>query len=132
MQKETASSGTVGESNIQVVLSTHNSEKYLPRCLNSIEKSLKGHKWILTLGDDGSSDNTLDVISAHSKNTSANYWNVKIFPKAKNVAQAKNRVLRMAKESGEKYPIICFMDSDDEMLPERISFLLPEYKEKKS
>ena len=132
MRKETFNSGTAGEANIQVVLSTHNSEKYLSRCFDSVEKSLRGHKWIFTLGDDGSSDNTLRIASEYSRRSSADYWNIKKFPKAKNVAQAKNRVLRMAKDYGKRYPIICFMDSDDEMLAERISFLLPEYRARES
>jgi len=82
----------------------------------------------MVFGDDGSADDTLGVAVEYSKKSSATRWYIKKFTKAKNVTQAKNRVLNMAKEKGQEYPIICFMDSDDEMLPDRISHLLPRFQ----
>ena len=51
---------------------------------------------------------------------------IKKFPKAKNVAQAKNRALNLTNILADEYPAICVVDSDDEMLPDRICHLLPE------
>ena len=42
----------------QVLLSVHNSQEYLERCLKSLDESLKHYDWILLYGDDGSTDDT--------------------------------------------------------------------------
>jgi len=105
---------------VQVVISTHNSSNYIKSCFDSIENSLKNEKWMLVLSDDGSQDDTfekvLDLSAGFTKK-------VVKYGKAKNVAQAKNRVLQLTHEFKEEYPYIMMMDIGDKMLPGRVKIL---------
>jgi len=108
------------ERGIQVVITTNNASNYIKSCFDSIENSLKNEKWMLVLSDDGSQDDTfekvLDLSAGFTKK-------VVKYEKAKNVAQAKNRVLQLTHEFKEEYPYIMMMDIDDEMLPGRVKIL---------
>ena len=108
---------------IQIVISAYNSEKYLLKCLESIEEVMAGQKWVMLFGDDGSTDSTYEIAKKFSKKSSADYWQIKKFNKAKNVAAAKNRVFKMCLENGPDYPAIFMMDSDDLMRKERLQLL---------
>jgi len=105
-------------------MSAYNSEKTIKPCFDSIEKALKNHKWKMVFGDDGSKDKTFNIAIEYSEISSADSWVISSFPKAKNVAQSKNRILQLAKEHSEDYPAICFMDADDIMGEERVNKLL--------
>lgn len=113
----------IEENGIQVIIASYNCAEYLQRCLFSVEKALKGYKWILLFGDDASDDNTQEIINNHK--SSADQIVIKRFPKANNAAQAKNRVIQMGQPFNKDYPWICFMDADDAMGEKRISHLLP-------
>ena len=110
--------------NILVLISAYNEEKYLLKCLDSVEEALKNHKWKMIFCNDGSEDNTLAIAKECSRKSSADEWIIKTFPKSKNVAQAKNRTLRLGKKYSKDYPAICFMDADDKMGPKRVTKLL--------
>ena len=114
------------KSGVQIVVCAHNAEKFLARCLDSIENSCNKLDWTFIFADDGSTDNTINIIEEYSTKLSCTNCIIKKFPKAKNVAQAKNRALKLTKILAEDYPVICVVDSDDEMLAERIDYLLPE------
>jgi glycosyltransferase involved in cell wall biosynthesis len=114
------------KSGIQVVVSSYNSEEFLPRCFESINNSCKEYDWSFIFANDGSEDKTLNVLKKYIGKLSCVNSITKTFPKAKNVAQAKNRALRLTKILAKNYPVICVVDSDDEMLPDRIDYLLPE------
>jgi len=111
---------------IQVSIPARNAEKWLQRCLDSIERALDGHRWILVIGDDESSDDTIAIARHHAMElTTADHCVIERFSgKAVNVDQAKNRVLRLGLPFREQYPAMCLMDADDEMGIGRINHLL--------
>lgn len=81
------------------------------------------HPWILIVADDGSTDETLKLVTNHP--SSADRVIVRSFPKARNVSVAKNRAFALALRHADRYPAILPMDADDEMTPERVTHLLP-------
>jgi len=105
---------------IQVVVTAYNTSEYLERCFRGIENSLKGRKWILVFSNDGSTDDTLERAVFLSRNFKSHIVNN---PKAKNVSEAKNKNLELTHRFKEEYPAVMMMDSDDEMLPDRVKLL---------
>ena len=103
----------------QVLLSVHNSQEYLERCLKSLDESLKHYDWILLYGDDGSTDDTNLELAKYARSLTCDKVHLYEYKKAKTVGQAKNRLIKESKKFKKQYPYILFMDSDDEMLPER-------------
>jgi len=112
----------------QVVISSHNCAFFLKRCLESVNEVLKNKRWILVFADDGSTDHTLEELEKIVPNLSYDFYVIKKFSKSYSVGMAKNRVLKVAKTYEEQYPIICAMDADDEMGPDRLK-LYPEMEE---
>lgn len=108
---------------LQVVISAHNAELWIERCLASVQIAMARHPWILVITDDGSSDSTLKLAVNHP--SAADRVIVRSFPKAANVSIAKNRAFALALRHADRYPAILPMDADDEMTPERVSHLLP-------
>ena len=103
----------------QVLLSVHNSEKYLERCLKSIDDSLNQHDWILLYGDDGSTDGTNTILAKYARSLTCDKVKSYEYDKARTVAEAKNRLVKASQKYKKQYPYILFMDSDDEMTRER-------------
>jgi len=108
---------------VQVVITAHDAEPWLERCLASVEIALRKFRWVLILVDDGSTDQTLKIAVNHK--TSADRVIIRSFPKADNVSIAKNRAFAQARGFAKEYPAIVAMDADDEMTPDRVSHLLP-------
>lgn len=89
---------------VSVIVPIFNGEKYLKKCLDSIvNQTLKDIEIILI--DDGSTDNSLEIIKEYS----SLYNNIKYFYK-ENEGQAIARNLGIEKANGE---FIAFVDSDD-------------------
>lgn len=89
---------------ISVIVPIFNSEKYLHKCLNSIlNQTLKDIEIILI--DDGSTDNSLEIIQQYSNK----HNNIK-YKYKKNEGQAIARNLGIEMATGE---FITFVDSDD-------------------
>ena len=111
---------------VQVSISAHNAEPWLQRCLDSVELALEGFRWVLVLGDDASTDRTLEIARHHAEHLSrADHCLVRHFPeKAYSADQAKNRVLKLGREFSAQYPAMCLMDADDEMDVQRVRHLL--------
>ena len=103
----------------QVLLSVYNAEEFIKRCFDSLNNSLKDEDWILLIGDDASTDNTILEISEYLPQSTAKKVHVFDYPKAKTVGEAKNRLIKEARNFKDDYPAILMMDGDDEMLPER-------------
>lgn len=108
---------------LQVVISAHNAEPWIERCLASVELAMARHPWILIVVDDGSADDTLKLIVNHP--SQADRVIVRSYPKAANVSIAKNRAFALTLRHADRYPAILPMDADDEMTPERVTHLLP-------
>ena len=115
----------------QVVISSYNSAFYLERCLRSVDKIFKNKKWILLFVDDSSVDHTQHELNKILPSLSCDFYTSQVLPKARSVGHAKNRVLKLAKKYEKDYPIICAMDADDEMGPDRLR-LYPEMEKLKA
>jgi len=103
---------------VSVILPFYNRAKYLERCVNSLLEQSYGN-WELIAIDDGSTDNSFDIVE--------NYWkpgsNIKIFRQENmKLPLSRNKGI---KESSGKY--ITFLDSDDEYkkdhLLKRVEFM---------
>jgi glycosyltransferase involved in cell wall biosynthesis len=103
----------------QVLLSVYNAEKFIKRCFESLEDSLKDEDWILLVGNDASSDNTLLEITEYIPQSSAKKIHFFNYDKAPTVGAAKNKLIKEAHSFKDEYPAILMMDGDDEMTPER-------------
>ena len=107
---------------ISVVLTTYNGEKYIIDQLDSIvNQSIKPNE--ILIGDDNSTDSTLDLIFDYLKNKNINYYIndeginlnnvniiVRIFKNSKNIGYNKNFINLIKKTS---YDIIFISDQDD-------------------
>lgn len=96
---------------ISVILCTHNREKYLPKCIESVINQ-SFDNWELLIVDDGSNDNSFDVVNPYVQK----YNNIRYL-------KHQNRKLAHAKNVGiqasfGKY--ITFIDSDDTYAPEHL------------
>ena len=74
----------------------------------------------LSFSNDGSTDDTLERAVFLIRNFKSHIVNN---PKAKNVSEAKNKTLELTHRFKEEYPAVMMMDSDDEMLPDRVKLL---------
>lgn len=100
------------EALVSIVMPAYNCEKYVVEAINSI--LVQTYKnWELLVLDDGSKDNTLQIIEEFSQNDSR----IKALPNGKNmgVSATRNRGIELA--SGEW---IAFLDSDDMWEPEKL------------
>ena len=90
---------------VSVIIPVYNVEKYLGQCLDSIcSQTLKDIEIICV--DDGSTDNSLEILNRYSQNDS----------RIVVVSQGKNKGLSVTRNTGlaiAKGEFICFIDSDD-------------------
>jgi len=103
---------------VSVILTVYNRELYLPRCIESLLKQ-SFPCWELIAIDDGSIDNSLDVLRDYEEK----YPNIKVLHQEnQKIAQSRNRGIFL---SSGKY--ITFIDSDDEYeethLQKRVKFM---------
>lgn len=100
---------------ISVIVPAYNVEKYISRCLDSILNQTYKNLEIIVI-DDGSTDNTSDVIEQYEKN----YQNINgIYQQNQGVSMA--RINGIKKASGNW---IGFVDSDDEIENDMYEILL--------
>ena len=107
----------------QVLLSVYNGERYMQRCLESLNKSLAGYNWILLYGDDGCTDESTIELARYVRHLKCDKVHLYEYDKALTVGEAKNRLIKESHDFKEDYPYILFMDVDDIMLPERPKML---------
>lgn len=103
---------------VSIITSTFNRASHLDRCINSVlQQSIK--EWELIIVDDGSSDNTFEVVNKYV----VLHPNIK-YVKHTNTGQGLARNTGILLSVGE---YITFLDSDDAYKPEhlqtRISFM---------
>ena len=100
---------------ISIIMPAYNSEKYISEAVESISnQSYKN--WELLIVDDGSTDNTPEIIDAYSKTDSR----IKVFHKKNDgVSAARNFALNNI--CGE---YVTFIDSDDVYHTERLKIML--------
>ncbi|NJW53439.1 glycosyltransferase family 2 protein [Salinimicrobium oceani] len=93
---------------ISIVIPTYNRANFIARCINSVLKQTF-EKWELLIIDDGSTDNTQDIVTEYLGDIRIRY-----FKKQKRGA-THSRNVGVEKSTGE---YITFLDSDDEAEPE--------------
>lgn len=100
---------------ISVIVPAYNIEKYIGRCLDSL--LCQTHKAIeIIVVNDGSSDDTLDIIEEYAKK------DVRIVPVNKENGGVTSARLEGVKKATGEY--IGFVDGDDEVEPEMFQHLL--------
>lgn len=109
---------------ISIIVPIYNREQYLIRCLNSIlNQSLKNIEVVCI--DDGSNDNSVDIIKNYIKIDSR----VKLYINKKNKGVAYSRNLGIKKASSN---IIGFVDSDDTVEKDMFKKMIIKMKEENS
>jgi len=100
---------------ISVCMATFNGEKYIKEQINSILVQL-GKEDELIISDDGSTDNTLEIIRELGDNRIKLYQNINMHGYAHNFENA------LTHASGD---YIFFSDQDDVWLPNKVETILP-------
>lgn len=93
---------------ISVIIPTHNRAEILPQAIDSVINQFTTD-WELIIVDDGSEDNTKEVVEGYLADIRLHY----IYQENKGVSAARNAGVRIAK--GE---YIIFLDSDDYVRPQ--------------
>lgn len=108
---------------LSVIIPVYNTEKYLPRCVDSVlGQSFQDFELLLV--DDGSTDGSGFICDAYSEKDSR----VSVFHKENGgVSSARNVGLKEAKGDW-----ISFVDSDDELLPDGLQVMVGGISEKVS
>ncbi len=91
---------------LSIIIPCYNVESYLSKCIDSVINNKLEDKYEIILVNDGSTDNTLDIIKEYEKK----------YPKVIKVVDQKNRGLSGARNSGidvAKGEYVTFLDSDD-------------------
>lgn len=100
---------------VSVVIAAYNMAKYLPSAIQSALNQTHGNVEILVI-DDGSTDNTREVMAAFEAEPRVKYW----LQENKGQASAKNHGIR---NSTGNY--IAFLDADDTWEPEKLELQIP-------
>jgi len=108
---------------ISIIIPTYNRAHTLRRAINSVILQETSEEIEINIIDDGSTDDTKKVIDEISHSVKINY----IHQVNSGVAAARNTGLKLSK--GE---FICFLDSDDEWLPDKINHQLNIFSKKHS
>lgn len=111
---------------IKVLLATFNGEKYIEEQINSIT-SQKGVEVDITVNDDGSTDNTIELIKSI-------FPNINIRINIPPTGSAANNFLKMLSEINfeENFQYVAFADQDDIWLSEKLQVAITCLGEQKS
>ncbi len=91
---------------LSVIIPCYNVENYLAKCVNSVLNNKIKDKYEIILVNDGSTDNTLEIVKDYAKN----------YPDIIKYIDQKNRGLSGARNAGldiAKGEYVTFLDSDD-------------------
>ena len=104
---------------ISVVIPMYNATKTIIDSLESVRKQEYKDNLEIIIVNDGSADNSLDVVKKYK--TEYSFLDIIIIDKKNSgVASARNRGMKVA-----KYELIAFLDSDDEWLEEKLNIMIP-------
>ena len=116
---------STGELKVSVVVITYNQEKYIAECLEGIFSQKGDFTVELVVGDDCSTDATLEVIRNYAANFGNDRFDVKILTTDKNIGMTKNLQRSLAACTGE-YIAPCEGDDywiDSYKLQKQVNFL---------
>ena len=106
---------------ISIITPCYNSESYLEECISSVINQTYIN-WEMLIVDDGSTDNSCDIINRHANSE----IRIKPILLDNNIGASLSRNLAIAKSKGR---YIAFLDSDDIWLPTKLSTQLEFMKE---
>jgi len=109
---------------ITVIIPCYNIEKYVEKCIESIERQTYKNIEIIAV-DDGSKDKTVEILNSLQKK----YSNIKVFKNNKNKGAAYARNFAIKKAKGE---YIGFVDSDDYITEDYYEKLMQKAVEEKA
>lgn len=113
--------------NVLVLLATYNGAKYIVPQIDSILRQ-KEVNISLLIGDDCSTDNTVDVLRKHYKIERR----ISIYINEKNLGYSKNFMTLMQRAPLYKYDYICLSDQDDVWMDKKVISAIRMMKEKDS
>lgn len=105
----------INKNSVAILMGTYNGGKYIAEQLDSLVAQTHGD-WRLIISDDGSSDNTLEIVSKYQADWGADKLEIRQGPKA---GFARN-FLSMACDPAIKADYYAFCDQDDVWLPEKL------------
>ncbi|MBR3055021.1 glycosyltransferase family 2 protein [Lactococcus piscium] len=105
---------------VNIVLSTYNGEKFLSEQIESIQAQTFTD-WQLLIRDDGSTDKTLDIITAYTLKDERIHW---IDEDERKNLGVINSFYKLIKHDVADYYFFC--DQDDVWLPEKMTIMLAE------
>jgi len=94
---------------VSIITPTFNSGKFISETIRSVQNQTH-ENWEMIIVDDGSSDNTIEIV----KNIAKNDVRIQFYPQVQNVGPAKARNIGIDKVKG-KY--MTFLDADDIWFP---------------
>ena len=101
---------------LSIIVPIYNSEKYLENCLKSICYPISNEIEIILIND-ASTDNSIKICNIFKKK----FKNIKLINLKKNKGVSYSRNVGIKISSGE---YLCFVDSDDELLPKSLNNIL--------
>ncbi|WP_057830217.1 glycosyltransferase family 2 protein [Colwellia sp. TT2012] len=99
---------------VTVCVVTYNQESYIAKCLQSIVDQITEFEFEVIVGDDCSTDSTVDIIRSFKERYPSL---IKVIFRDANIGFSKNLIDLYKRSTGE---YICHMDGDDYMLPTKI------------
>lgn len=105
-----------GEIKLSVIVPVYNTEQYLRRCLDSlVVQDFSSEDYEILVVNDGSTDGSLNILHEYAEK----YSNIHIFTQTNaGVSAARNKGIDEAKGR-----FICFVDSDDAIVPNGLSYV---------
>jgi len=103
---------------ISIIIPLYNAQEYIAETLESVLSQIYAN-WECIIVDDGSTDNSANIVSEYTKRDSR----ISYF-KQENGGPSKARNYGLSQAKGE---YIQFLDADDVLLPERFALLISEY-----
>lgn len=103
---------------ISIIIPTYNREKFVAEAIQSVlNQEYEGHLEII-VSDDGSSDNTLEIIQTFKNKVTL--LRKPFDCNTQGAASTRNRGIKASTQ-----PLICFLDSDDLYLPGHLRIMAP-------
>lgn len=103
------------EYQLQIIVPVYNSEQYIGKCIDSALSSCRRHRMIITIINDGSTDNSGKILKRYENNPKVEVIN----QENRGHSGARNRGLDQIRG---RY--ITFLNSDDELIPDALDMLL--------
>lgn len=107
---------------LQIIVPAYNVSKYVGQCLESILNQETKYSYLVTVVNDGSTDNSLDIIRSYEQK----------YPNKMEVINQKNRGFSGARNTAMKTlkgKYVTFLDSDDVLVEDAIDVLMDATKD---